>query len=291
MQKLLTAITVFTFLLMGSASPVFALLETQVPNFPSCVSPTGTQVVNYASGIHGIVGESGEFVGSDVVYTVEDSNLTQCFCATSGQGIQTNWWKTGSLSPDQYQLLTKDGWVYVPSGAAWGLQDVPYLAKNSTYSCLNTPSTPSGSNPGLSQAGAPVCDSAKPPTPALLSVARSGSTATIRWTAVTPATHYSIYYGTKPNNYIYGVANTGNVTSFTIGSLDPATEYFFQVRAVNNCMPSEPSGSTGGGQVLGASTGEVLGLASTGNSLTLYITAILGVTLITLGLYLRRHES
>jgi hypothetical protein len=291
MKKALFSLAVFSLLLSGSASKAAALSDALVPNFPSCVSPSGTQIVSYDSGVHGVVGQSGEYVGSDAVYTVEDSNLVQCLCSSNGQGIQTNWWKTSSLTSEQYSTLTKDGWIYIPSGIAWGLQDAPYLAKNSDYNCLNSTPTPN-QNTGFSQpdpGSAPVCNSAKPPTPALLSVDRSGSTATVRWTAVTPADHYSISYGTQPDKYIYGVPNVGNVTSFTIGSLDPNTQYYFQVRAVNNCMPSDPSGSTSG-QVLGASTGEVLGLAYTGDSIYVYLTAIAGVTLISLGVYLHRHE-
>jgi len=121
-----------------------------------------------------------------------------------------------------------------------------------------------GGGTGGGPVGAPVCDSPKPPTPTLVSVVRQGTTAKLTWTAVTPVSHYAIFYGLKPNEYIYGVPNTGNVTTYTIGGLTVGTQYYFSIRAVNNCMPSDPSGS--GGQVLGAST-----LAFTGNSSLIYL--------------------
>jgi hypothetical protein len=129
------------------------------------------------------------------------------------------------------------------------------------------------------------CTATKPGTPSLTSVERtSGSTAKLTWTAVTPVTTYAISYGLSAGNYQYGVPSTGNVTSFTIGGLDPNASYYFSVRAINDCMPGDASGDkTTGGSVLGASTGggEVLGastdvLAATGYS-QLYVRAILGV--------------
>jgi hypothetical protein len=106
--------------------------------------------------------------------------------------------------------------------------------------------------------GAPVCDAAVPGTPTILSVIQNGTSATITWTAVPDATYYSIVYGTgAPGEYQYGVANTGNVTSYTINSLTPGVAYHYAVNAVNDCMPGDPgtlSGTGTGGQVLGAST-------------------------------------
>jgi hypothetical protein len=63
----------------------------------------------------------------------------------------------------------------------------------------------------------------------------------------------------------------GNVTTYTVGGLNPGTTYYFSVRGVNDCMPSDPSAASPG-QVLGASTGgQVLGLAFTGNSSLIYL--------------------
>ncbi len=124
------------------------------------------------------------------------------------------------------------------------------------------------------------CADSKPSTPTLTSVVRnSPTTATLTWTSVSPVSYYTISYGTDPGNYIYGVPNTGNTTTFTVGGLASNTNYYFVVRAVNGCTPGDPSGekSIGGGQVLGASTStgdQVLGastdrLAATGRSANL----------------------
>ena len=85
-----------------------------------------------------------------------------------------------------------------------------------------------------------------------------------------------IFYGTKNGQWDYSVTNTGKVTSFTIGSLDSQKTYYYEVRAVNNCMPSDSS--IGGGDVLGAST-----FAPTGTIKTLLLTTF--VSFVFLGLY------
>lgn len=89
--------------------------------------------------------------------------------------------------------------------------------------------------------GAPVCTATKPAATTVTSVTRSGTKATVTWTKVTPTTHYTISYGLQSGTYEFGVPNTGNVTSYTIGSLDPAKKYYFVVYAVNDCMPSDVS--------------------------------------------------
>lgn len=123
--------------LLLALSMVFpqAVLGVDTPNFPACVTATGTVIASYDSGTHGIVGDSGTYTGSDKVYKITDTTLVQCFCSTNGSGIQTNWWKTSSLTQEQFKQLEADGWIYVPNGAAWGLEDTSYMAKNSNYSC------------------------------------------------------------------------------------------------------------------------------------------------------------
>jgi hypothetical protein len=250
-----------------------------IPDFPSCTSPTGSVRVSYASGVHGIPGDRGEYIGSDVVYTVSNSQLVQCFCAVTNAGIQTNWWKLSSLGVEQISYLRNLGWIYIPSGAAWGLEDTPYMAQNTTFNCAGSPTPSPAPQPCNGCSGpptAPVCTAAKPPAPTLISVVRSGTTAQLTWSAVTPVTNYAIFYGLEPGKYIYGVPNTGNVTSYVVGSLQPGVKYYFAVRAVNDCMPSDGSAS---GQVLGAST--ILGLADTGN---LALIAMLGFSMVTLAI-------
>ena len=101
---------------------------------------------------------------------------------------------------------------------------------------------------------------------------RSGSSEKLTWSSVANATYYSIIYGSAPG-YQYGVANVGNVTSYTVDSLNPGATYHFAVNAVNDCMPGDSSGT--GGQVLGAST--MAGTGSFAENLYLAIMTIGGI--------------
>ncbi|OGK43977.1 hypothetical protein A2957_02760 [Candidatus Roizmanbacteria bacterium RIFCSPLOWO2_01_FULL_38_11] len=111
-------------------------LAVEIPNFPSCLNPQGDLKASYSSGTHGVVGRTQSYSGSDKVYQLSDATLTQCFCSSNGEGIQTNWWKTSGLTNDEVEILKRSGWFYVPNGALWGLDSEPYLAKNIEYSCL-----------------------------------------------------------------------------------------------------------------------------------------------------------
>lgn len=165
------------------------VLAVDIPNFPSCVNPQGTQKVSYDSGTHGVVGNSSNFTGKDSVYSLSDGTLLQCLCADNGQGVQTNWWKVSSLTADEIAILISQGWTKIPDGSAWGLESAPYLAKNINYSC-------------------------------------SGS-----------------------------------------------------------------AGGTGGGEVLGASTGDVLGLATTGNILFILSVILAGLTFLGAGVFLNKIKK
>ncbi len=254
-----------------------------IPVFPTCSNPNGTLKVSYNDGIHGIVGSSAIYTGSDKVYSLDNGNALQCFCASDNQGVQTNWWKVSSLTQEEIQTLKNLGWYFIPDGAAWGLMEGPYMAQNITYTCGSNGSVITTSS---SQSGAPQCTSDKPGTPTLLSVNRDGSSATLTWTKADKATHYMIAYGVLSGIYPYGVPNTGNVTSFTVNQLDPNKHYNFQVIAINDCMPGEPS-------TLGAaSAGQVLGLATTGTSQSVLLFSLLGILLTSTGyLLLKTNKS
>lgn len=114
-----------------------------------------------------------------------------------------------------------------------------------------------GGEPG--PAGPPVCGATVPDAPVLLSADRSGpNEADLSWTEVGMATYYSLVYGLSSSNYSYGVSNTGRVTFFTVGGLDPTADYCFAVRAVNDCAPSDLSNEI----CTGASRGQVLGVST-----------------------------
>lgn len=280
MNKLYRSLFLFvtaTVLFFGSASNSYAVND---PQFPTCLNPQGTIIVNYDSGTHGIPGDATAYSGKDTVYQVTSTTVMQCFCSDGGAGIQTNWWKVGSLSEDQIQTLKNLGWIFIPSGAPWGLADTSYMAMNSNYSC-STPGNPGNSGNPTTPAGAPVCNATVPNSPVLLSVKRSGTTAILTWTKIDNASYYSIFYGTAPGTYQYGVPNAGNSTTFTIGALDPNTKYYFSVRAVNDCMPSNPSN-----EQPRSGFGNVLGLASTGNIATIYVLLAGGIISLATGLLL-----
>lgn len=106
-----------------------------IPESPSCEYPEGTLKVHYDDGIHGIPGDTREHRGADDVYRITESTLLQCFCPPSGIGIETNWWKASNLTPEEIEALKRDGWIYIPNGALWGLDDAPYLAISDEYIC------------------------------------------------------------------------------------------------------------------------------------------------------------
>jgi len=126
--------------------------------------------------------------------------------------------------------------------------------------------------------GPPHCGSQTPSVPHLKSVntIKTGEVE-LFWDPVEPVTHYNISYGPSAGNYLYGVANTGKVTSFRVGALGEGN-YCFVVRAVNDCAPSNPSNElcTGGvgGQVLGV---KVLGMTGRVNCFVWQTLFIMGV--------------
>lgn len=111
------------------------ILAFDVPSFPTCAAPIGTQKEYFANGTHGIPGDTTTHVGSDSVIAYTDNQLIQCFCAADGNGIQTNWWKIPELDQEQIKSYLNDNWNYIPDGSAWGLENAPYLAKNYAMIC------------------------------------------------------------------------------------------------------------------------------------------------------------
>lgn len=146
-MKSIIALLIVTVIYIAQTSVLFAY---EVPNFTSCINPQGEIKVNYETGTHGIVGSEATYSGKDTVYTLSGEALTQCFCATDGKGIQTNWWKVSALTEAEINSLKLQGWNYVPNGALWGLEQTPYLALNSDYSCKDSGSAASLNNTGSS---------------------------------------------------------------------------------------------------------------------------------------------
>lgn len=261
-----------------------------LPTFSTCPNPGGVIVSQFNNGTHGIAGSANVYTGSDTVYKINNDQITQCFCPENAtSGIQTNWVKITNPSDAEINTYKNMGWIYIPDGSLWGLDASGYVAKNSTFSCAGASNTNNGNGSSTSSSNTGTsCPSAKPNAPTLNSVRRSGTTATLTWTAVEFATHYTISYGVEQNKFIYGVPNTGNVTQFTVGSLDPNKTYFWEVRAVNNCAPSDASSMPrGGGDVLGESKG----FASTGNVESIILTMGLGLILLGLSLAVKNRRE
>lgn len=132
MLKLLS-LPVFVIIFLLNVASVSAV---EIPNFPSCTNPQGTLIASYDNGLHGVVGGSS-YNGNDKVYKLNEISVVQCLCTTDGKGIQTNWWKASSLDENQINTLKTEGWIYVPTGSVWGLDQDAYLAKNVEYSCVS----------------------------------------------------------------------------------------------------------------------------------------------------------
>ncbi|MCA9343273.1 hypothetical protein KC950_04665 [Candidatus Saccharibacteria bacterium] len=136
-MKLIIILTLFGYFFV-SVNTSYAL-ETIEPTFPKCTSPQGATVASYTTGTHGIVGDYNTNIGADTVYRLSEDTLVQCYCPDEGStGVQTNWWNIGGMSFANIEHLQSLGWIFVPNGASWGLEEDPYLAKNEDYICKPT---------------------------------------------------------------------------------------------------------------------------------------------------------
>lgn len=136
--RTIIAISIIVYILcLFSPGLIIPVHSQTAPPFTSCTSPQGTIKVQHPSGTHGIAGETTNHTGSDTVYNVSGNALTQCFCSDKGEGIQTNWWKITSLTSTNIAVLEREGWIRIPNGTLWGLEEGEYLAKNAPYICAN----------------------------------------------------------------------------------------------------------------------------------------------------------
>ena len=149
-----------------------------------------------------------------------------------------------------------------PSTQIAGIGSSQNLLKN--YGGISVTISEVVQNPGIGGG----CVAAVPSIPSGLT-ARTGTANKIdlSWSPVDNVTHYGIVYGLSPGVYIYGAANVGNTTQFTVGGLAPSTRYYFAVFAVNDCAASGYSTeanalsstvTTGGGTIKKASPSPAL---------------------------------
>lgn len=126
------AFSIFALASIFSAPTAQAL---ELPAFSSCPAPGGVSIASYSDGIHGVPGDATTYIGSDEVYKLNESQVVQCLCPANTSGIQTWWWKASELTQSDILELDSKGWIYVPNGSLWGLDEAVYYAKNLPYSC------------------------------------------------------------------------------------------------------------------------------------------------------------
>lgn len=122
-------------LIVISLSSASTISAQAIPSFPSCPNPGGEIIAKYDSGKHGVPGDSTEYMGADTVFKLNDAMVVQCLCPDSGSGVQTLWWKDPGLSADQQSIVVRQGWIRIPNGSLWGLDNSVYFTKNSNFEC------------------------------------------------------------------------------------------------------------------------------------------------------------
>jgi hypothetical protein len=143
-------ILIALFLTASVAQPAYASGSSAV-NFGSCGNPQFKLSQENSGKRHGVV-KVGTFSGVDTVYK-SGNNALQCLCVDTGKGYETKWLDASRLSQSAIKDYKSKGWILVPTGSSWGLKDVPYLAKNSEYSCKSEVVTPTKDILGLASTG------------------------------------------------------------------------------------------------------------------------------------------
>ena len=102
---------------------------------------------------------------------------------------------------------------------------------------------------------------------------------TLTWSkAKNPVTYYLVAYGTKSGKIEFGNPNVGgaDTTSYVVNGLSGGTNYYFKVRAGNNCMPgefsSEITAKAYGSEVQTPAKGFSEGVLSTNKTITSKVT-------------------
>jgi len=146
--------------------------EFSVPAYPSCVSFSGTIQAQHLNSNHAIVGRSDQVFGNDTVYDLGNANYLQCYCpleSAGTAGIQTDWLNAASLDEATISQLMDQGWYYIGQGQDWGLDSIPFLAKNSDFSCASAePTATPVPSPDQVPTPTPVPSADNTPTPTVV---------------------------------------------------------------------------------------------------------------------------
>ncbi len=175
MKKILSILFIVAFALM--AQPAQAVT---VPTFPSCTATQGSIIAYYPSGTHGVPGDSTTYTGIDTVYEVDGVRVLQCLCPDNGEGVQTLWWQYDGLSENDLSVLQNQGWIWIANGTAWGLNDAPYLAKNSNFSCVGRGGEVAGSSASTNSSSG-VGGASSPQSYGQVLGAQLAATGTAKW--------------------------------------------------------------------------------------------------------------
>lgn len=307
-------LTLLAFATLFHSQIAVAQADT-IPSFGSCPAPGGTMSYRSTYDFGPLVGSPLTHIGARAIYSAGSNGYTQCYCPAdnTNAGVQTNYVAAAGLTDEQKAQLTTNGYVLV-DGSTYNLGNGQFYAKNASYTCsyvefcnqigLPTPTptvaptatptavptaTPTPTNPPIgggqtpSGPGAPgPCTDTAPTMATSLSMKRlNATTVELSWNAVNGANNYSILYGLKSGQYIYGVARTGNVTTYRVEALQPNETYYFVVQAVNGCAQGPNSNEVGGAPVLGITTLAPTGTATT-NALAIVLLG-LGTTCIGYG--------
>lgn len=211
-----------------------------VPSFPSCTNPDGLTITSsYPDGVHGIIGDYSVHTGSDTVYQVSDTTVMQCFCDQNHNGIQTNWWKVSDLSQDEISALENEGWTLASNGADWGLDQGPYLAKNTTYDCSACVTPTPTATPSAEVTPTPEATPSATPTlsPSLTPTPEAGSSGTVQAVSESSAAPAPVAVTSQPQVLAATtLAYTGNaseiIISFFAGLVSIASGMALKKRAI-----------------------------------------------------------
>ena len=132
------------------------------------------------------------------------------------------------------------------STLSWSRQpDNYWCLTDSTKGYANNPCPGGDGSIPTSPPSAPTCDDPKPNTPTNLFAEDMGSgQVSLIWThpSTPPSfTHYLLAYGPSSGYYLYGNPNIGSGNSYIVSGLTTGAQYCFYVKAINNCMPGDPS--------------------------------------------------